>query len=106
LLEIILAFAILSLCFVRFSSVGRDGPDRAVEGKDYSPLVHDACTPVDNPRSDMNLSVINSVKTSLASFSAVLNASNICTWDKQFVGSGNDSEHGNEIENESTMITV
>jgi hypothetical protein len=43
----------------------RDVPARAVDGEAWTPLVDDAWTPVDNPLSDMTLSVIKSIKTSL-----------------------------------------
>jgi hypothetical protein len=61
MLKIILAFTRSSLCLVRFSSDGRDGPSRAVDGEADSPLMDDACIPVDI---DMTLSVIRSIKTS------------------------------------------
>jgi hypothetical protein len=44
---------------------------RAVEGEAWSPLIDDAWTPVDNPHSDMTLSVIKSIKTSSTTFSEV-----------------------------------
>jgi hypothetical protein len=50
-----LAFALSSLCLVRFSSVGRDGPAREVEGEAWISLVDDAWIPVDNPHSNMTL---------------------------------------------------
>jgi hypothetical protein len=42
MLRIILAFTILSLCFVCFSSAYRDGMARAVDGEADIPLVEDA----------------------------------------------------------------
>jgi hypothetical protein len=65
MLIINLAFTRSSLCLVRFSSVGHDGPARAVDGEADNPLIDDACRPVDNPLSDMTLSVINSRSTSV-----------------------------------------
>jgi hypothetical protein len=87
-----LTFTTSSLCFIHFSSSSWDGPARVVEGETCSPLVDDACIPVDNPHSDMTLSVINSIKNSSTTFSATLNASDICTRGKKIVGSGNNSE--------------
>jgi hypothetical protein len=70
-----LAFARSSLCLVHFSSDGRDGLAlRAVDGEAGSPLVDDACTPVDI---DMTLSVMRSIITSSTACSAALNSSDI-----------------------------
>jgi hypothetical protein len=63
------------------SLIGRSGwTGRAVEGEAWTPLVDDAWTPVDNPLSDMTLSVIRSIKTSSTTFSAVLSSSDIQAW--------------------------
>jgi hypothetical protein len=75
-----LAFAMSSLCLVRFSSIGRDGPVRVVEGEAWGPLVDNDWTPVDNPCFDMTLSVIKSIKTSSTTFSSVLSSSDIQDW--------------------------
>jgi hypothetical protein len=75
-----LEFAMSSLCLVRFSLVGRDGPMRAVEGEAWGPLIDDAWIPVDNPHSDMALSFIKSIKTSSTTFSATLKSSDIQAW--------------------------
>jgi hypothetical protein len=77
MLRINLAFARSSLCLVHFSSDGRDGLARAVDGEAGSPLVDDACTPVDNPLSDMTLSVIRSRSTSVTDSSTALSSSDI-----------------------------
>jgi hypothetical protein len=75
-----LAFAMSSQCLVCFSSVGQDGPAREVEGEAWHPLADDAWTPIDNPHSDMTLSVIKSFKTSSTTFLAVLSSSDIQAW--------------------------
>ena len=62
------------------SEGGRDGPARAVEGEDGNAPEDDSYTPVDIPRSDMNLSVIKSIITSSTIFSVVLSSSDIQTW--------------------------
>jgi hypothetical protein len=49
MLRINLAFTRSSLCLVHFSSAGQDGLARAVDREAGSPLVDDACTPMDNP---------------------------------------------------------
>jgi len=72
----------------RLSEGGRDGPTRAVEGEDGSAPEDDACTPVDNPISDMTLSIIKLIKNSSTNFSIALNTSNIHTQGKQFMGPG------------------
>jgi hypothetical protein len=86
MLEIGLAFAISSMCFVPFSSVGQDGMAQAVDREACSPLIEDSCTPVDTPLSEMTLSIIKSIKTSSMDFSAALNASDIRTRGKKFAG--------------------
>jgi hypothetical protein len=77
MLGINLAFARSPLCLVRFSSVGRDGLARVVDGEVGSPLVDDACIPVDNPLSDMTLSVIKSRSTYVTDSSTVMSSSDI-----------------------------
>jgi hypothetical protein len=62
------------------SEAGRDGPSRVVEGEDGSVLEDDDCRPVDIPRSDMTLSVINSIRTSSTIFSAALSSFDIQIW--------------------------
>jgi hypothetical protein len=77
MIEINFAFARSSLCLARFSYDGRDGlAPRVVDGEAGSPLIDDACTPVDI---DMILSVMKSIRTSSTSFYAVLNSSDIRT---------------------------
>jgi hypothetical protein len=72
-----LAFTRASLCLVRFSSAGHDGPARAVDREADSPLVDDACRLVDNPLSDMILSVIKSRSTSVTDSSTVVSSLDI-----------------------------
>jgi hypothetical protein len=77
MLGISLAFARSSLCLVLFSSAGRDGPARAVDGEACTPHVDDACTPVDSPLPDMVLSAIKSIRTSVAVASSAVSSSDI-----------------------------
>jgi hypothetical protein len=81
MLGINLAFTRSSLCLVRFSFYGRYGPSRAVNGEARSPLVDDACTPVDNPLSDMTLSIISSRSNYVTDSLTALSSSDICTRD-------------------------
>jgi hypothetical protein len=81
MIEISLEFVRSSLCLVHFSSAGRDGLAQVVDGEADSPLIDDACTPVDNPLSDMTLSVIKSRSTFITDSSTVLSSSNICAQD-------------------------
>jgi hypothetical protein len=60
MLGIRLALARSYLCLVRFSSAGWDKPTRVVDGEVASPVVDDACNPMDNPHSYMTLSVLSS----------------------------------------------
>jgi hypothetical protein len=72
--EINLVFSISSLFLVHFSLDGRDGPALpAVDEEVGSPLVDDACTPVDI---DKTLSVMRSIKTSSTTLSTTLNSCN------------------------------
>jgi hypothetical protein len=72
-----LSFARSSLCLVRFLSDGQDGlAPQAVDGEASSPLINDACTPVDI---DMTLLVMSSIKTYSKTFSTTLNSSDIHT---------------------------
>jgi hypothetical protein len=48
-----------------------------VDGEDASPLVDDAWTPVDNPHSDMTLSVLSSRRTSVTDSSRTVSSSDI-----------------------------
>jgi hypothetical protein len=76
IVRINLAFARSSLCLVHFSSDGRDGPaPRAVDEDACTVLVDEACTPTDNPLSDMTLSVIRSRSTSVTDSSTALSSS-------------------------------
>jgi hypothetical protein len=77
MLGIILAFTRSSLCLVFFSSTGRDGLARAVDGEAGSPLIDNACSPVDTPLSDMTLSVIKSRRTSVTDSSTAVSSSDI-----------------------------
>jgi hypothetical protein len=63
MLIINLAFAKSSLCLVLLSWDG--SAPWEVDGEADSPLVEDACTPIDTPLSDMTLSVIKSRRTSV-----------------------------------------
>ena len=70
-----LAFSKSSLCLVRFSSDYWDDPaSRVVDGEAGSPLLDDACIPVDI---DMTLSFMRLIKTSSATPSAMLKSSDI-----------------------------
>jgi hypothetical protein len=72
---IIFAFARSSLCLVLFSTDGRDDlAPRVVDGEACSPLIDDACIPIDI---DITHLVMRSMRTSLTNFSAVLNSSDI-----------------------------
>jgi hypothetical protein len=77
ILRINLAFARSSLFLVHFSSADRDGSARALDREASSPLVDDACRPVDNPLSDMTLSVIKSRSTFVTNSSTVVSSLNI-----------------------------
>jgi hypothetical protein len=77
MLRINLAFTRLSLFLVCFSSVGHDGLAQVVDGEADSPLVDDSCRPVDNPLSDMTLSVIKSRSTSVTDSSTAVSSSDI-----------------------------
>jgi hypothetical protein len=74
ILGINLAFMRSSLCLVHFSSDGRDGLARVVDGEVGSPLMDDVCIPLDI---NMTLSVIRSIKTSSKTLFAALNSSDI-----------------------------
>jgi hypothetical protein len=56
---------------------GSDVPALAVDREACTPLIDDACKPVDNPCSDTTLLVMRLVSTSLIDSLAVLNSSNI-----------------------------
>ena len=77
ILEINLAFTISSLCLVHFSSTSQDGPARAVDREAGSPLVKDACTPIDTPLSDMTLSIIKLRVTFVTDYSTAVILSDI-----------------------------
>jgi hypothetical protein len=77
ILKINLALAISSLYLVHFSSTRWDGSARTVDGEISSPLVKYACTPVDTPLSDMNLSVIKSRRTFVIDSSTTVSSSDI-----------------------------
>jgi hypothetical protein len=76
------ALAISSLCLVLLSAPTLDVPAQEVNGEAFTPLVNDACEPVDNPRSDMTLSALRLASTSLTYSSAMLNSSDIYTQDQ------------------------
>ena len=76
-----LAFTRSSLFLVHFSSRGRDDPTRAVDREADSPVIDDAYGPVDNPLSDMTLSVIKSRSTSVTDSSTALSSLDICAQD-------------------------
>jgi hypothetical protein len=82
IVEINLEFARSSLCLIRFSSDGQDGPaPREVDGYACIVLVDESCTPIDNPLSNMTLSVIRSTSTSHTYSLTVLRSSDIHAWD-------------------------
>jgi hypothetical protein len=72
-----LAFVRSSLCLVRFSSTGREGLARIVYGEASSPLIDDACRPIENPLSDMTLLVIKLRSTSVTDSSTAVSSSDI-----------------------------
>ena len=74
MLGISLAFAMSSLCLVRFSAVYQDGPTRAVDGELATPLDDEAWTSVDIPLSDITLSVLKLASTSLIDSSVALSS--------------------------------
>jgi hypothetical protein len=75
MIGISLAFAKSSLCLVHLS---RDVPDPwAVDGEADSPLVDDACIPVDTPLSEMTLSIIKSRRNYVTDSSTVVSSSDI-----------------------------
>ena len=82
MLEVSLALARSSRCLVLFSSAGRDGSTRAVDGEVSSPLMDDACNPVDNPHSDMTLSVLSSRRNYAMDSSVAVSSSDIRAQDK------------------------
>jgi hypothetical protein len=77
ILGINLEFARSSLCLVHFSSIGWDGPNRAMDGEVDSPLVEDACTPIDTPLSNMTLLVIKSRRNFIIDSSTAVSSSDI-----------------------------
>jgi hypothetical protein len=73
IVKINLAFAKSSMCLVHFSSDDRDDiSPRAMDGEASSPLMDDACIPVDI---DMTLSVMRSIQNSSTTLSALLKSS-------------------------------
>jgi hypothetical protein len=70
------------MCLVCFSSDGRDRPARAVDGEVANPLVDDACNSMDNPFSDMTLSVLSSRRNYVMDSSVELSSSDIRAQDK------------------------
>jgi hypothetical protein len=75
MLRISLAFAKSSLCLVHpFTGWSSSW---AVDGEADSPLVEDACIPVDTPLSDMTLSVIKSRRTFVTDSSTAVSSSDI-----------------------------
>ena len=69
--------AMLYLCLVLLSEPTRDVPAQAVDGEACTPLIDDACKPVDNPLSNMTISILRLTSTSLMDSLAMLNSSNI-----------------------------
>jgi hypothetical protein len=67
---------------VHFSSTCQDGLARAVDREAASPLVDDTCTPVDNPHSNMILSVLNSRRTFVTNSLVVVSSLDIRARDK------------------------
>jgi hypothetical protein len=74
--------AISSLCLVLLSASSRDVLAREVDGEACTPLVDDACKPIDNSHSDMTLSALRLASTSLTDSSATLNSSDIYAQDQ------------------------
>jgi hypothetical protein len=63
--------------------IGWPGWTSASSGwRGFSPLMDDACNPVDNPRSDMTLSVLSSRRTSVTDSSVAVSSSDIRAQDK------------------------
>jgi hypothetical protein len=60
-----------------FIGTGQDGLARAVDGDACTILVDESCTPVDNPLSDMTLSVIKSRSTSVTDSSTAVSSLNM-----------------------------
>jgi hypothetical protein len=94
-----LALAISSLCLVLCSALARDVLARAVDGEACTPLVEDACKPVDNPHSNMTLSVLRLESTSLVDSSAVLNSSDIRARREKLVGVHSDLRYCTRMTN-------
>jgi hypothetical protein len=63
------------MCLVHFSSDDQDGPTRVVDREFGSPLMDDVGTPMDNPLSDMTLSVIRSRSTYVTNYLTALSSS-------------------------------
>jgi hypothetical protein len=101
-----LTLAISSLCLVLHSASARDVPARAVDGEACTPLVDDACKPVDNPHSDMTLLVLRLASTSLADSLAALNSSDIRARREKLVGVHNDLRYCTRMTNQIAMTTV
>ena len=65
-----------------FAAPAQDVLARAVDEEACTPLVDDACKPIDNPLSNMTLSALRLASTSLIDSSAVLNALDIYAQDQ------------------------
>jgi hypothetical protein len=75
----------------------------AVDGEAGSPLMDDACIPVDI---DMTLSIMRSIKTSSTTLFAVQSTCSTYTLRVNNIRFEGYLRHSNEIESRSTMITV
>ena len=53
-----------------------------MDGEASNPLMDDACNPLDNPRSDMTLSVLSSRRNYAMDSSVAVRSSDICAKDK------------------------
>jgi hypothetical protein len=77
MLGISLAFAMSSLCLVRFSAVCRDGPAQEVDGEAATPLDDEAWNLVYIPLFDITLLVLKLASTSLTDSSTALSLSDM-----------------------------
>jgi hypothetical protein len=101
-----LTLAISSLCLVLCSASAWDILARVVDGEACTHLVDDACKTVDNPCSDMTLSVLRLASTSLADSSATLNLSDIHARKKNLVRVHNDLKYYTRMTNQIAMTTI
>jgi hypothetical protein len=74
-----------SVCLVLLSAPAWDVSAQGVDEEVFTPLIDDAYKPIDNPLSDMTLSALMLVITSLTDSSVVLNSLDIYAQD-QYLG--------------------